>query len=157
MSASNDDLYLTRDPFGKLSLGMGDQVYDRVVPVRGFPISSPDSGIALVGEDGSELAWIGSLDELSDAARRLVIEELENREFIPRIRRIRHASSMATPSTWQIDTDRGATALTLRAEEDIRRLSGAALLIADSHGVQFLIPRITDLDKGSRRILDHFL
>jgi hypothetical protein len=157
MTKNNDDLHLNRDAFGKLILGVGDQVYDNVIPVRGFPISAPNAGIALVGEDGGELAWIESLDDLSESARELLIEELENREFIPQILHIRYASSMATPSLWKIDTDRGPTELVLRAEEDIRRLSGGALLIADTHGVQYLIRNVTDLDKSSRRILDHFL
>src|SRR3546814_4099672 len=76
---------------------------------------------------------------------------------MPRIQRIRQVSSFATPSTGQVETDRGDTALLLKAEEDIRRLSATTLLIVDGHGIQFLIGNVSELDKGSRRLLDHFL
>ena len=76
---------------------------------------------------------------------------------MPEIQNIRHVSSYATPSVWQVSTDRGDTEFTLKGEEDIRRLSASQLLIADSNGVQFLIRDIQQLDKGSRKRLDRFL
>jgi uncharacterized ferredoxin-like protein len=45
----------------------------------------------------------------------------------------------------------------LKGEEDIRRIAHATLLIADSHGVQFLIRDTDALDKASRKLLDRFL
>jgi hypothetical protein len=151
------DFRLSRDPFGRLLLGIDDRVYDTIAPVRSFPISAPDQGIALVGADGTELVWINSLTDLPQATRRLLEEELASREFMPELHRIRQVSSFATPSRWQVETDRGATVLLLKAEEDIRRLSAVSLLIADAHGVQYLIRDVPALDKTSRRLLDHFL
>jgi len=89
--------------------------------------------------------------------RSLVEDELARREFMPEIRRIVSVSSFATPSTWQVDTDRGASTLVLKGEEDIRRLHSPALLIADSNGIHFLIRDRYALDQHSRRILDRFL
>ena len=66
-------------------------------------------------------------------------------------------SSYATPSFWQVITDRGETALTLKGEENIRRLPGNALLIADSHGINYLIRDRLALDAQSRKFLDRFL
>ncbi len=154
---SNDDFRLERDAFGRLVLRIADRVYDTIAPVRSFPISVPDEGIALVGEDGAELVWINRLSDLPEDTRRILEDELASREFTPEIHRIRHVSSFATPSRWQVATDRGDTVLLLKAEEDIRRLSASTLLIADAHGVQFLIRDVSALDKASRRILDHFL
>ncbi|MDE2366977.1 MAG: DUF1854 domain-containing protein, partial [Betaproteobacteria bacterium] len=45
----------------------------------------------------------------------------------------------------------------LKGEEDIRRLISPALLIADSHGIQFLVRDRFALDHHSRKILDRFL
>ena len=45
----------------------------------------------------------------------------------------------------------------LKGEEDIRRLSQTRLLIADSHGIQFLVRDIGTLDRHSRKLLDRFL
>lgn len=151
------DFQLNRDAFGRLVLAIGDRDRGAVAPVRSFPIAAPQEGISLVGVDGSEQLWIDSLSELPDDMRSLIEEELASREFTPEIRRIRHASSFATPSRWQVETDRGDTELVLKAEEDIRRLSPTTLLIADSHGIQFLIRDVASLDKASRRILDRFL
>ncbi len=154
---SRPDWSLTRDAFGRLILVRPGQPDAPVTPVRGFPITAPDEGIALVGVPGQELAWIERLDALPADTWRLVDEELAQREFRPEILRIRHASTWATPSHWDVDTDRGPTRLTLKAEEDIRRLAAGSLLIADAHGVQFLVRDMAALDKASRRILDHFL
>lgn len=155
--ASPPGFRLSRDPFGRLAFERNGQRICPVVPVRGFPIAAPNEGIALMDSQGRELAWIERLEDLPADIRLLIIDELASREFVPRIQRIRRVSTYATPSLWLVDTDRGPTQLTLKAEEDIRRLSPASLLITDSHGVQFLIPDTAVLDKASRRTLDHFL
>jgi hypothetical protein len=125
--------------------------------VRAFPIQAPDEGISLMTGDGKEVAWIPSLGALPAAARALLEEELQGREFMPEIRAIRSVSSYATPSTWQVSTDRGDTSLVLRGEEDIRRISADTLLISDSHGIHFLLRDLHGLDRQSRKILDRFL
>ena len=59
--------------------------------------------------------------------------------------------------TWEVDTDRGPTRFVLRGEENIRRLPGGMLMIADEHGIQYLIRKLRALDKPSRKLLDRFL
>jgi hypothetical protein len=152
------EFQLVRNAFGRLVFtGADGNVSEGIVPVRAFPIAAPDEGLALLNTDGHEVAWIERLADLSDAVRILIEQELASREFMPEIQRILSVSSYATPSTWQVDTNRGAAALVLKGEEDIRRLPNAALLIADSHGIHFLIRNIQALDKTSRKILDRFL
>ncbi|MBI4988145.1 MAG: DUF1854 domain-containing protein [Rhodocyclales bacterium] len=152
------DFQLTRNAFGKLVLTAADgDVVEGVVPVRAFPIAAPGEGIALIGPDGHEAGWIEHLDTAPAALRQLVEEELGRREFMPEIRRIRTVSSFATPSTWQVDTDRGETSLVLWGEEFIRRLGKSGLLIEDSHGIHFLVRDINGLDTASRKLLDRFL
>lgn len=151
------DIHLTRDAFGQLLLSVGEFVNVPIIPVRSFPISAPDQGISLVATDGTELLWLDSLDELPEPVRAVLKEDLDSREFTPEIQRILSISSFATPSHWQVQTDRGEVQLVLKGEEDIRRLSASTLLIADYHGVYFLIRDVAALDKASRRLLDHFL
>lgn len=150
---------LTRNAFGKLVFTSADGavVHEGVVPVRAFPIATPDKNISLVGTDGRELAWIDTLSEVPEAARSLIQEELKQREFLPQIHRILQVSTFASPSTWELETDRGPSTLVLKGEEDIRRITPTALLIADTHGVQYLIRDIQELDKASRKLLDRFL
>jgi len=149
---------LSRNPFGLLVLttAAGD-VSEGVVPVRAFPIQSPDDGIALVALDGHEVAWIERLAALPDPAQSLIREELATREFMPEILRIDSVTSFSTPCTWQVQTDRGDTRFVLRGDEDIRRVGPTILLVTDSHGIQFLIRDRANLTKDSQKILDRFL
>lgn len=151
------NLRLRRDAFGRLLLNTDEFGEVPIVPVRSFPISDPKQGLALIGPDGTELVWIDSPDDLTPEILQLLQEELASREFTPEIQRILSVSSFATPSHWQVETDRGRTELVLKGEEDIRRLSPSTLLIADYSGVHFLIRDVSKLDKPSRKLLDHFL
>ena len=152
------DYQLQRDALGRLQLIDRDGIaHESVVPVRAFPITSPDLGMALVDPHGHELAWIDRLEDLPPAMRDMVASELAGREFMPLIEKILDVSSYATPSTWRLQTNRGEADLVLKGEEDIRRLAGNALLIADNQGINYLIRDRFALDAHSRKILDRFL
>jgi hypothetical protein len=149
---------LSHNAFGRLVLTTptGER-HEAVVPVRAFPIDAPDEGISLVSAEGHELAWIEQLGNTDPAIRQIITDELAKREFMPVVQRLRAVSTFATPSTWSVETDRGATDLILRGEEDVRRIGSGKLLISDSHGIQYLIPDLAALDRHSRRLLDRFL
>jgi len=138
-------------------VGADGQAHEGVQVVRAFPISDPAQGISIVGADGRELAWLDTLAGLPPATRQQVEEALAGREFMPEIQHIDGVSSFATPSVWDVRTERGPTSFTLKGEEDIRRLAGQTLLIADSHGIHYLVRDVTALDRHSRRLLDNFL
>jgi hypothetical protein len=153
---------LTRNAFGKLIYTDADgTTHESVVPVRAFALTAPDQGLSLISAEGKELQWIDRLDDLPEATRMLIADELAQREFMPVIQRIVTVGSFATPSTWQVETDRGITELILKSEDDIRRLKGTtgthSLLIADSNGIHFMIRDRTALDAHSQKILKRFL
>ena len=152
-------MQLHRNAHGSLVLTMpGFIPQSGVLPVRAFPLAAPSEGLSLMGRSGQELLWVERLDDLPAAVRSLIEEELAVREFAPTILRIHSVSSFSVPSTWKIDTDRGATQLVLKAEEDIRRLRGrTTLLIAAADGVSYRVPDSTALDKASRKLLERFL
>lgn len=147
---------LARDAFGRLQLSDAAGTAT-VVPVRAFPLGAPQEGVSLVGGDGRERAWVAHLDALDAATRALVEEELGGREFMPEILRLVDVSTFATPSAWQVETDRGPARLLLKSEDDLRRLPGNGLLVASADGVHFRIRDRMALDKGSRKLLDRFL
>jgi hypothetical protein len=156
--SSPTDFQLEKNAFGRLVLTEADgKVHEGVVPVRNFPIGAPDTCLSLMGTDGHELAWIARLADLPPLLRQLIEEELAQREFVPQIRQLMAVSSFSTPSTWQVETDRGPTDFVLKGEEDIRRLPQGRLLIADSHGMHYLLPDVKALDRASRKLLDRFL
>jgi hypothetical protein len=146
-----------RDAHGRLLWAGADGTREPVTPVRAFPLTDPDRGISLVGADGRERAWIDHLADLPDSARALLAEELAPRDFAPVMLQLRSVSSFGVPSTWDVRTDRGDTRFVLKAEEDIRRLEGGALLIASAHGLQFRVPDPKTLDRASRKLLERFL
>ncbi len=152
-------LGLQRNAHGALVLTLADGTrHVGVVPVRAFPMAAPEEGLSLVRSDGKEALWIAHMRQLPSAARQLIEQDLAVREFVPIILKIRSVSSFSTPSTWQVDTDRGPTQLVLKAEEDIRKLHGRTRLrISGSDAVQFAIPDTTALDRASQRLLSRFL
>ena len=149
---------LHQDPFGKLVLTLADGTqHVGVVVVRAFPIAAAEQSISILSNEGKELAWVDHLNDLAEHERELVMAALQGREFMPEILRLDGVSSFSTPSTWRVQTNRGATEFVLKGEEDIRRLSTRTLIVADAHGVQFLIRDLPALDKQTRKLLDRFL
>lgn len=154
----HQNLNLSRDAFGKLVLTLPDgQRCEGVLPVRAFPVQSPEHGIALLHTDGHEVAWIDALDQVPEPAQGLIRTALQTREFMPEIEAIEGVSSFSTPCTWRVRTDRGEAEFVLRGGEDIRRLSATTLLVTDSHGIHFLIRNLDNLSRSSRKILDRFM
>ena len=147
---------ISYNAFGELSYSDG-VTSEPVVPVRAFPMSAPGTGISLVDVRGHELVWIADIHELDADLCATLLAALAHSEFMPEIEAIIEVSSYTMPSLWKVATDRGETLLTLKGEEDIRRISPTRLLIAAGNGVQFLIRNMQQLDKASRKHLDRFL
>lgn len=149
---------MQRDAFGRWVVLMpnGTQ-HAPVTALRAYPVSAPDDGVALMDADGHEIFWIEALAQLAEPLRSQVVQALNEREFLPEIWQLTAVSSFATPTTWSVVTDRGATQFLLKGEEDIRRLTGTVLLINDANGVQFMIRDLAAMDKHSRKLLDRFL
>jgi len=148
---------LERDSLGRLVfVDSNGSRHIGVHPVRAFPITAPGVGIGIMDQSGKELFWYPNVKLITEAELGLIEEELAAREFMPVIEKITQVSTFATPSIWDIETDRGPTRIRLKGEEDIRRIAGNTLLIADSNGMQFLIKDATQLDKVSKKLLDRF-
>lgn len=148
---------LERDALGRLVLidAAGNHHID-VHPVRAFPITAPSSGLSLMDQSGKELCWFADIGAIPEGELALIEEAIAAREFMPVIEKITQVSTYATPSIWDIETNRGPTRIRLKGEEDIRKIAGNTLLIADSNGLQFLIKDSTALDKHSKKLLDRF-
>ena len=149
---------LERNAAGRLVCTLRDgTIHVNVTPIRAFPLAAPNEGLALMSQEGHEVVWLEQLSDLTDENRALIEAELASREFMPEIQRIERVSSYATPSTWTVSTSRGTTDMVLKGEEDIRRLPDNGLLIADNHGILYLIRDRKALDRHSRKILERFL
>ncbi|HEX8199778.1 MAG TPA: DUF1854 domain-containing protein [Isosphaeraceae bacterium] len=148
---------LRHDPWGRLVLIDAEgRKHVGVEPVRAFPIADPGRWISLCDGDGHEIAWVEDLAALPPDVRRILEDELAQREFIPVLRRIVRASSDSPPSDWEVETDRGPTRLSLHNDDDVRRLGPHRALIVDAQGLRYLVPDLRVLDAVSRRILEHY-
>jgi len=153
-----DNFRLHLNPFGQMVFTAADgSEHVNIEAVRAFPVTAPEDGVALLSQDGRELAWIPTLAELAEPNLTLIRNKLASREFMPEIRRIKRVSGFATPCTWEVETDRGDSRLLLKSDEDIRRLAAPTLLVLDGRGIQFLIRDPQALDAPSLRILERFL
>lgn len=149
---------LAFDPFGKLVVTLADGTqHVGAVVARAFPIATPDQCVSILSAEGKELAWVQNLNDLPANERDIVTQALQSREFMPEILRLDGVNSFSTPSVWRVQTNRGPAQLVLKGEEDIRRLSTNRLIVADAHGVQFLIRDLPSLDRHTRKLLDRFL
>lgn len=125
-------------------------------PVRLFPITDPDGSIAICDEQGRELACIERIEALPADSREVVAHELRRRTFTPVITRITRSIPFGEYVRLFIETDRGATDITVDTE-DIYRLSDNRMLLKDVNGIRYLIPDWRKMSGHSRRILDAYL
>jgi len=154
----SDAFSLSFNALGQLAVRLADDtLHEGAVAVRAFPIAEPDHGISILSAEGKELLWIDDLATVSDVDRQVIERALQMREFMPEILRLDGVNSFSTPSTWRVQTNRGPTEFVLKGEEDIKRLSTNTLIVADAHGVQFLIRDLPSLDRHTRKLLDRFL
>jgi hypothetical protein len=154
----SDAFSLGFNALGQLAVRLADgSLHEEAVVVRAFPIAEPDLSISILSAEGKELIWIDDLAAVSDVDRQVIERALQMREFMPEILRLDGVNSFSTPSTWRVQTNRGPTEFVLKGEEDIKRLSINTLIVADAHGVQFLIRDLPALDRHTRKLLDRFL
>ncbi len=131
--------------------------HEQVVVVRAFPVTAPGQGVGVMDAEGHELAWFERIEQVPQPLQDRLREAIQEREFLPEIQRLKAVSSLVTPSVWTVQTDRGEARFMLKGEEDIRRLTGKALIVSDADGVQYLVRDPLALDKHSRKLLDRFM
>jgi hypothetical protein len=151
-------IHLHHNAWGQLVLTLPDGVvHEDVEPFRCFPWSSPETAVALVSREGHELINLSDLALLSDETRRLLEQDLAEREFVPVIQRIVKSSGLWPPCLWDVITDRGESRVTIDSEDDVRKQGSHGALIADASGVRYLIPDARKLDHASLRYLRRLL
>jgi len=148
---------LTQNSMGAWQLQLDGALHIGVTVVRALPVGAHDEAVSVLSAEGHELLWLDTPLALPEPQKNAVMSALQAREFMPEIQRVNAVSSFITPSVWSVQTNRGEAQFVLRGEEDIRLLSGQTLIVADEHGVQFLIRDLPALDRHSRKLLDRFL
>ena len=156
--AKNLEISLSRDPWGKLVFVDAAGTHHaniNVIPL--FPISEPTRWVAILTADGKELACIDAPEKQPTAVHQLLMEELEFRDFVPRIRRVVSVSGPTEPCEWQVLTDHGSTRFVLTNEQDIRRLTLHEVMILDANGGRYRVDDVRQLDRKSRRYIEWYV
>lgn len=149
---------LSENSWGQLVLTeAAGKRHEGVVPVRGFPISAPELWVSICDSAGREIVCIDDLARLSPKVREVLEAALARREFVPVIIRILKSSGDTEPCEWDVETDRGPTRFVINNEDDVRRLGPQSGMVIDSHGIRYLLPDLTKLDKASRHIVATYL
>jgi hypothetical protein len=127
--------------------------HDNVDVLRAFPVTAPSGPVAIVSADGTELAWIDSLQDAPAALRRTLEQELAEREFLPVIERIDGVSD-SEPAEWSVITDRGPRRFKVAHCDDIVRLPDDSAFITDTDGIRYRIESLTRLSLRERRLFE---
>jgi hypothetical protein len=156
--SAKSDMRLEIDALGRLVyFDAQGVIHVGVEPVRAFPLSDPERWIALVDARGHELVEIADLAEMPGGTRELILRELADREFLPRITRVLRVVDDRDPERWSVATDRGNVDFLLRNTDDIRHLGPHRAILVDMHGMRYYVPDSRQLDSNSQRILSRYM
>lgn len=131
-------------------------LHQHLRPVRLFPLTDSQHWIALVNEQGREVACIEDPLTLGEEQRTVLNAALARRDFVPVIRRIANITRAPEGHDWHVETDRGPTTFRIETDESIQPLGTGRLVIIDKLGTRYLVPNIQDLDRDSRRRLERY-
>ena len=146
---------LQSDPQNRLTLlrpGQDDAVDVRLR--RAFPWSQPSRQISVRSSEGKELMLIEDIGALSTEQRDLIERWLADSSFIPRIVSIQELDVRFGYQQWKVTTDRGPIEFRVQEREDIRFLPDGRFRIKDADGNVYEMPRLEELDEGSRRAIE---
>ena len=118
---------------------------------RGFPLSAPRAGVAVIAAGGEELAWIASLDAAEATLAEMLEAVLSQREFVPIIQQIKSISE-GRPAEWTVVTDRGPHRFLVAHPDDVSRQPDGGLAITDTSGIRYRILAPDSLDPRSCRL-----
>lgn len=147
-----------KDDFGKLILKLlPEQEYQDVKVLKAFPLTDQPRYLSVRDKDNQEIGLIKNLNELKEASRKIVAQELEKGYFIPVITRIDNIRTEFGVAIWDVETDKGRRTIEIRGEDSYRFLPRGTVFITDVHENQFQIPDISELDSRSQSWLSKYL
>lgn len=159
----------TRSNGGLVSLKLtnadgSSEFFERVLPIRSFPITDPDEFISIREPDskdkgkGDEIGMIRRLSDFDSASQALLGEELQRRYFTPQISRIFSVKDKFGYSYWEVQTSAGKVSFVMNnPSSNIRTLEDGRVFIHDIDGNCFEITEPEKLDKASYRHIEIYM
>jgi hypothetical protein len=133
-----------------------EEPIENVKVARCFPWSLGAQYVSIRDKDGKEIVLLRSFDALDEATRRLVEEELRDKFFVPRIRRVTRYKAEFDVVSISAETDRGEVTFQIRNRDDVRLLSPVRALFRDVDGNVYEIEDVTALDRASQKHIGHY-
>ncbi len=138
--------------------------FERIVPVRAFPISAPESFISIrepdsrTGGRGAEIGMIEDPTRFPAEVAELLRDELSRRYFTPAIRKIHSFREKFGFCYWDVTTAAGRIEFIMtNPTGSIRTLEDGRVFLYDIDGNCFTVEDPTALDKRSYRMLENYL
>lgn len=140
------------------------EFFERIVPIRAFPISAPDTFIAVrepdtqLGGRGAEIGMIETLDIFPSDMANLIRIELERRYFTPSIKKIHGLREKFGYCYWDVTTSAGRVEFIMNnPTSNIRTLEDGRVFMYDIDGNCFTIDDPKSLDKHSYKKVEIYL
>ena len=144
-----------RNAFEELVIQLPDgSIRKRVEPVYAFPVSETSRYIALMDEESNEIGIIEDIKHLPHESRKILVEELQRRYFMPKIIKINALEGQFGITQWVVETSQGDVQFSLRSRYDIVTLGSGRVLIKDADGNRYEIENYNKLDPQSIALLE---
>ena len=121
---------------------------------RMFPITGLTKYIALLDNEGNEIAVIRNIDDLMPESKKVVENCLREYYMIPRITRFIKMSERFKIWMWTAETDKGTCTFEIRNHlTAIKPLYDGRVLIKDANDNRYEIPDVNALDNKSKKMI----
>lgn len=167
LSPDNARFSLSAGGLLSLSLTAPDgsvETFERVIPVRAFPITDPDSYICIREPDtrkkgkGEEIGMIERLADFDEQAQELILSELDRRYFTPMIKKIHSLHEKFGYLYFDVTTDAGRSEFIMsNPTNSFRTLEDGRVFMYDIDGNCFCVPDPEALDKTSKKKIEIYL
>lgn len=138
--------------------------FERVIPVRAFPITDPDAFICIREPDtkkkgrGAEIGMIESLADFDEQAQRLILQELDRRYFTPTIKKIHSLHEKFGYLYFDVTTNAGRSEFIMaNPSGSFRTLEDGRIFMYDIDGNCFCVQDPEALDKASLKKIEIYL
>ena len=164
-----ENAVFTRSAGGLISLSLTEPsgevtFFERVIPVRAFPVTAPTEFIAIREPDsrlhgqGDEIGMILRLSDFPPETVALIEEELGHRYFTPEIKKIHSFHEKFGYCYWEVTTSAGRVEFIMsNPSSNIRTLEDGRVFMYDIDGNCFTIPDFRRLDRASYKKIEIYL
>ena len=148
--SAEDRIIANENNLVDLILQNGDE-YQGLEPRRLFPVSSLNTYVTLIDNEGREIALIRNLNELEEKARAVVQASLDDYYLVPHVLRIISIDEKYGTLRWTVETDRGIKSFDIRnRNHDIKVYRDGRVRVRDSDDNRYVIDDYRTLDAQSR-------